>query len=87
MAWILSTGSGLVSGLSRGRYQRGSRCGLVPKVIPSLNELLSGSARIEGVRDPRINDVLGRPPMETYLAAIARHFAGGGSWSPGLTAP
>src|SRR6266487_4442984 len=27
-------------------------CGLVPKVIPSVRELLTGGARIEGVRDP-----------------------------------
>ena len=27
------------------------RCGLVPKVIPSVRELLTGGARIEGVRD------------------------------------
>ncbi len=52
------------------------RCGLVPKVIPSLNELLSGSARIEGVRDPRISDFLGRRPVQTDIAAIAGHFAG-----------
>ena len=36
------------------------RCGLVPKVIPSVMELLTGGARIEGVRDPRISDLLGR---------------------------
>jgi FlaA1/EpsC-like NDP-sugar epimerase len=37
-------------------------CGLVPKVVPSVSELLTGSARIEGVRDPRISDLLGRRP-------------------------
>jgi FlaA1/EpsC-like NDP-sugar epimerase len=52
------------------------RCGLVPKIIPSISELLSGSARIEGVRDPRISDLLGRPPVQTDLAAVAGHFAG-----------
>ena len=52
------------------------RYGLVPKVIPSLNELLSGSARIEGVRDPRISDLLGRRPVQTDLAGISGHFAG-----------
>jgi len=52
------------------------RCGLVPKVIPSISELLSGVARIEGVRDPRISDLLGRRPVETDLASVASHFAG-----------
>jgi FlaA1/EpsC-like NDP-sugar epimerase len=49
-------------------------CGLVCKVIPSLTELLTGSARIEGVRDPRISDLLGRRPVRTDLAAVAGHF-------------
>jgi FlaA1/EpsC-like NDP-sugar epimerase len=52
------------------------RCGLVPKVIPSISELLSGSARIEGVRDPRISDLLGRSPVKTDIAAVAGRFAG-----------
>jgi len=52
------------------------RCGLVPKVIPSIAELLSGVARIEGVRDPRITDLLGRRPVETDVASVAGYFAG-----------
>jgi FlaA1/EpsC-like NDP-sugar epimerase len=52
------------------------RCGLVPKVVPSVNELISGTARIEGVRDPRISDLLGRRPVRTDITAIAGHFAG-----------
>ena len=52
------------------------RCGLVPKVVPSVNELISGSARIEGVRDPRISDLLGRRPVRTDITAIAGQFAG-----------
>jgi FlaA1/EpsC-like NDP-sugar epimerase len=52
------------------------RCGLVPKVIPSIAELLSGVARIEGVRDPRISDLLGRRPVQTDVASVAGHFAG-----------
>ena len=51
-------------------------CGLAPKVIPSVKELLSGGARIDGVRDPRISDLLGRRPVETDLAAVAGLFAG-----------
>jgi FlaA1/EpsC-like NDP-sugar epimerase len=52
------------------------RCGLTPKVIPSITELLSGCASIEGVRDPRISDLLGRRPVKTDIAAVAGHFAG-----------
>jgi FlaA1/EpsC-like NDP-sugar epimerase len=52
------------------------RCGLVPKVIPSITELLSGVARIEGVRDPRISDLLGRRPVQTDVASVAGHFSG-----------
>jgi FlaA1/EpsC-like NDP-sugar epimerase len=52
------------------------RCGLVPKVVPTISELLGGSARIGSVRDPRISDLLGRRPIRTDIAAIAGHFAG-----------
>jgi FlaA1/EpsC-like NDP-sugar epimerase len=52
------------------------RCGLAPKVVPSITELLNGSARIEGVRDPRISDLLGRRPVRTDVAAVADRFAG-----------
>jgi FlaA1/EpsC-like NDP-sugar epimerase len=52
------------------------RCGLIPKVIPSAAEILSGSASIEGVRDPRITDLLGRRPVRTDMDAVAEHFAG-----------
>jgi FlaA1/EpsC-like NDP-sugar epimerase len=51
-------------------------CGLIPKVVPSVSELLTGSARIEGVRDPRISDLLGRRPVQTDVAAVAGQFAG-----------
>jgi FlaA1/EpsC-like NDP-sugar epimerase len=51
-------------------------CGLTPKVIPSVTEMINGGARIEGVRDPRISDLLGRRPVETDVGAVADHFAG-----------
>ena len=51
-------------------------CGLIPKVIPSVSELLSGGARIDGVRDPRISDLLGRRPVRTDVTAVSGHFAG-----------
>jgi FlaA1/EpsC-like NDP-sugar epimerase len=51
-------------------------CGLVPKVIPSVMELLTGGARIEGVRDPRISDLLGRPAASIDVAAVREFVAG-----------
>ena len=55
---------------------RAERCGLIPKVVPTTTELISGGGRIEGVRDPRISDLLCRRPVRTDVAAIAGHFAG-----------
>jgi FlaA1/EpsC-like NDP-sugar epimerase len=55
---------------------RAEQCGLIPKVVPTTTELISGGARIEGVRDPRISDLLGRRPVRTDVTAIAGHFAG-----------
>jgi FlaA1/EpsC-like NDP-sugar epimerase len=52
------------------------QCGLVPKVVPSIAELLSGVERIEGVRHPRISDLLGRRPVQTDVASVAGYFAG-----------
>jgi FlaA1/EpsC-like NDP-sugar epimerase len=52
------------------------RCGLVPKVIPSVRELLTGRAQIEGVRDPRISDLLGRRAVTTDVASVREHIAG-----------
>ncbi|HEV2376423.1 MAG TPA: nucleoside-diphosphate sugar epimerase/dehydratase [Streptosporangiaceae bacterium] len=51
-------------------------CGLTPKVIPSVRELLTGGARIEGVRDPRISDLLGRCPVQTDGAAVRAYIRG-----------
>ena len=56
--------------------RQAEQCGLIPKVIPSAAEILSGSASIEGVRDPRITDLLGRRPVRTDMDAVAEHFAG-----------
>ncbi len=52
------------------------RCGLVPKVIPSVRELLTGHAQIEGVRDPRISDLLGRRAVTSDLASVRERIAG-----------
>jgi FlaA1/EpsC-like NDP-sugar epimerase len=55
---------------------RAEESGLTPKVIPTTTELISGGARIEGVRDPRVSDLLGRRPIRTDIDAIAGRFAG-----------
>jgi FlaA1/EpsC-like NDP-sugar epimerase len=60
----------------RDLMMRAERSGLTPKMIPTTTELISGSARIEGVRDPRISDLLGRRPIRTDIEAIAGRFAG-----------
>jgi FlaA1/EpsC-like NDP-sugar epimerase len=52
------------------------RCGLVPKVIPSVGELLTGGAQIEGVRDPRISELLGRRAVTTDVTSVREHIAG-----------
>jgi FlaA1/EpsC-like NDP-sugar epimerase len=51
-------------------------CGLVPKVVPTVSELLSGTPLIEGVRDPRISDLLGRAPVKTDTAAVEAYVSG-----------
>jgi len=73
----------LVIAIARGTGQviqdlteRAERCGLVPKVIPSIRELLTGGAQIEGVRDPRISDLLGRRAVTADVAAVREHIAG-----------
>src|SRR5689334_20586374 len=40
------------------------------------SELFNSTTRIEGVRDPRISDLLGRRPVETDVGSVAGHFAG-----------
>ena len=48
------------------------RCGLTPKVVPTVTELISGGARIEGVRDPRISDLLARRTVRTNVGRYRR---------------
>jgi FlaA1/EpsC-like NDP-sugar epimerase len=68
--------AGRSSRLIRELTGEAERCGLVPKVIPSVLELVAGGARIEGVRDPRISDLLGRPAASTDVAAVREYVAG-----------
>jgi FlaA1/EpsC-like NDP-sugar epimerase len=69
----IAGGSGKVI---RDLTEEAERCGLVPKVIPSVRELLTGGARIEGVRDPRISDLLGRRVIPTDVTLVRESIAG-----------
>jgi len=40
------------------------------KVLPSLNDLLDGSVRIDHLRNVSIEDLLGRPPVQLDLALV-----------------
>jgi len=76
-ATVLVIAIAIASGTAiRDLAARAEQCGLTPKVVPTTTELISGGARIEGVRDPRISNLLGRRPIRTDVAAIAGHFAG-----------
>ncbi|MEV0977928.1 polysaccharide biosynthesis protein [Streptomyces sp. NPDC049915] len=50
--------------------------GLITKVIPRVEELVAGPARIDDVRDPRITQLLGRDPIRLDLESAAAQFAG-----------
>jgi FlaA1/EpsC-like NDP-sugar epimerase len=63
-------------GAIRDLTARAERCGLTPKIVPTTTELISGGARIESVRDPRISDLLGRRAIRTDVNGIAGHFTG-----------
>jgi FlaA1/EpsC-like NDP-sugar epimerase len=69
----IAGGSGKVI---RDLTEAAERCGLVPKVIPSVRELLTGGARIEGVRDPRISDLLGRRVVTTDVTSVRERITG-----------
>jgi len=51
-------------------------CGLALAVLPQVGAVLGGSGRIDGVRDPRIGDLLGRRPVRIDTAAIAEQLRG-----------
>jgi FlaA1/EpsC-like NDP-sugar epimerase len=51
-------------------------CGLIPKVIPPVEELIRGDARVDAMRDPQIRDLLSRRRLETDARAIHDQFAG-----------
>jgi FlaA1/EpsC-like NDP-sugar epimerase len=47
-----------------------ARAGLQTRTLPSLPELLEGTARVTSVREVRIEDLLRRAPVQTDLAAV-----------------
>jgi FlaA1/EpsC-like NDP-sugar epimerase len=52
------------------------QCGLTAQVIPSVQELLTGAAQVDRLRDPRIADLLGRDPICIDPFAVASCFLG-----------
>lgn len=54
----------------------GRRLGLQVKVLPRLDEILSGKAGLAEVRDISIEDLIGRHPVDTEVESIAGFLAG-----------
>lgn len=50
--------------------------GLQVKVFPTLDEVLAGHSRLSDVRDLEIEDLIGRQPVDTDVAAIASYLTG-----------
>ncbi|WP_348788956.1 nucleoside-diphosphate sugar epimerase/dehydratase [Leifsonia sp. NPDC080035] len=50
--------------------------GLQVKVLPTLEEVLMGHAGLSDVRDISIEDLIGRQPVDTDVAAIASYLTG-----------
>lgn len=50
--------------------------GLPIKTVPPVSELIDDRVRMEDVRSVTVEDLLGRPPVETDLAAIAGYLKG-----------
>ena len=56
-----------------------ARCrkvGVPCQIVPSLPELLSGSARLSQVRDVQVEDLLGRTPIQLDVSSLRRSIAG-----------
>jgi nucleoside-diphosphate-sugar epimerase len=70
-AAVLAGAAGAALAMLGGRY-----VAFAARLRSQQARLLRGGTSIEGVRDPRISDLLGRRPIEIDLASIASHFAG-----------
>jgi len=56
--------------------ERCEETGLPFKVVPSMSELLEGQPTVNQLREVRIEDLLGRPPVELELPELAHDLAG-----------
>ncbi|MBE7324801.1 polysaccharide biosynthesis protein [Nocardioides sp. Y6] len=54
----------------------GTEAGLQVKVLPAPTDMLGEHAGIRDIRDIDLNDVLGRKPVDTDIAAIADYISG-----------
>lgn len=50
--------------------------GLAVKVLPALDEILSGNSKLSDVRDVSIEDLIGRQPVDTDVKSIAGYVTG-----------
>jgi FlaA1/EpsC-like NDP-sugar epimerase len=50
--------------------------GVPCKTLPGLDEMMSGEVRVSLLREVRVEDVLGRDPVETDFARVARYLNG-----------
>ncbi|MEQ9092687.1 MAG: polysaccharide biosynthesis protein, partial [Miltoncostaeaceae bacterium] len=46
------------------------------RTLPGLDELITGGVRVSSLREVRVEDVLGRDPVETDFARVARYLNG-----------
>jgi dTDP-glucose 4,6-dehydratase len=52
------------------------RCGLIVKVLPSVDQLLSGDVNVDDIRDLTEDDLLGRHQITLDLSSIAEYLSG-----------
>lgn len=64
------------SALLRRVDELGDQLGLQVKVLPQLDEILSGKTRLTDMRDISIEDLIGRHPVDTDVASIAGYLQG-----------
>jgi FlaA1/EpsC-like NDP-sugar epimerase len=50
--------------------------GVPCKTLPGLDEMMTGGVRVSLLREVRVEDVLGRDPVETDFARVARYLNG-----------